>query len=516
MRISDTVHQLDAELKSLAPFDSDLNFSIADADNREQLYLRTFVFMDMYHGAANWFLEPQAAAMFEADSKIKKKRKQVKRDFEKIRGFTRKSKDWSPRRKVYEIDNRFQLRFNRTLKNFTWVFNELESAQQQRTVCFFHSNINDPHHLHSDHGLRRFVDLAEAVYGSDPTKELSHARVCKIMLGIARDREHCLDPIGLKVESFALKHLLASTLASDQTDEEIDDCIAFLKINAARTENIDSTVEQAKWQFLRTASALIDLRDKEYKRAMKNQTHWTNEDAIMSILYRGFSRIQNLPKYLADHFERRLDSEFENTVQFSDDEKKELEAFIKNLRVASKKKQRNGEIRFFPPITDAMTKADFKRELEIQQRRYREIEAACKKPPADRVRELATLNVAWTANLEWKESPILKYVQCNPIHDQELVSQANGRIAVCLAVVKKWRMAHDGNPPTTLDEAFKFADAGPVPTDPFNGEPLKMQNSRVATSVYSVGPDLKDDDMTMLSGKDNPMKGDVVLSVDFD
>jgi hypothetical protein len=43
-----------------------------------------------------------------------------------------------------------------------------------------------------------------------------------------------------------------------------------------------------------------------------------------------------------------------------------------------------------------------------------------------------------------------------------------------------------------------------------------MQNSRVATSVYSVGPDLKDDDMTMLSGKDDPMKGDVVLTVDFD
>jgi hypothetical protein len=210
--------------------------------------------------------------------------------------------------------------------------------------------------------------------------------------------------------------------------------------------------------------------------------------------------------------ERRLDKNYKNL--FSDSQTRKMEELTQKYRDADR--QSEIEEQLFCTIISQMTRADFKQELEIHRQRYREIQAACNKTAKERGKKLRKLNDVWTIDPSWTKSPILKFINCNQIHDYELKRRFYRRASLCLTVAKKWRMAHGGKPPTSLEEAFNFANAGKVPNDPYDGKQLRMKNSKVTTSIYSVGPDLKDNRMTSLKSSGNPPKGDLVLTVEFE
>jgi hypothetical protein len=80
------------------------------------------------------------------------------------------------------------------------------------------------------------------------------------------------------------------------------------------------------------------------------------------------------------------------------------------------------------------------------------------------------------------------------------------RTAECAVAVERFRAAHDGTPPATLD-ALVPAFIDRVPVDPFSGAPLKLRSSRGGYAVYSVGGNFTDDGGTALKAPPTPASG---------
>jgi hypothetical protein len=82
------------------------------------------------------------------------------------------------------------------------------------------------------------------------------------------------------------------------------------------------------------------------------------------------------------------------------------------------------------------------------------------------------------------------------LHQQR--ARAYGRLLATLrtadaaAAVERYRAAHGGSPPETLDVLVP-AFLERVPIDPFTGVPVKWKASPASYTIYSVGSDFKDD-----------------------
>ncbi len=76
--------------------------------------------------------------------------------------------------------------------------------------------------------------------------------------------------------------------------------------------------------------------------------------------------------------------------------------------------------------------------------------------------------------------------------EQQAFCEASVRTTIAGCAIERHRLAHAGHPPETLAElvpAFLTA----VPTDPFDGQPLRYHRTGDAFVVYSIGADGKDD-----------------------
>ena len=80
------------------------------------------------------------------------------------------------------------------------------------------------------------------------------------------------------------------------------------------------------------------------------------------------------------------------------------------------------------------------------------------------------------------------------------------RTAECAVAVERFRAAHGGTLPATLDDLVPaFIDR--VPVNLFSGAPLKLRSSTGTYAVYSVGPNFRDDGGTALKAPRKPATG---------
>jgi type II secretory pathway pseudopilin PulG len=70
--------------------------------------------------------------------------------------------------------------------------------------------------------------------------------------------------------------------------------------------------------------------------------------------------------------------------------------------------------------------------------------------------------------------------------------EARRRAALVAVAIERYRLQHDGRPPERLDALIPQFLAE-VPTDPFDGQPLRYQNRENGYVVYSIGADGADD-----------------------
>jgi len=77
--------------------------------------------------------------------------------------------------------------------------------------------------------------------------------------------------------------------------------------------------------------------------------------------------------------------------------------------------------------------------------------------------------------------------------------RARLRVAITTLAVERWRLAHKGAMPGSLNDLVP-ALLPAVPLDPFDGQPLRFKKLARGYVVYSIGPDQQDD-----GGKERPL-----------
>jgi hypothetical protein len=82
------------------------------------------------------------------------------------------------------------------------------------------------------------------------------------------------------------------------------------------------------------------------------------------------------------------------------------------------------------------------------------------------------------------------------------------RLGTTAVALEQFRAAHENRYPAALSELTPEYLSGP-PADPFDGQPLRYQKKGNGYTLYSIGPDLKDNSGARKSGKD----GDIVFIV---
>ena len=78
--------------------------------------------------------------------------------------------------------------------------------------------------------------------------------------------------------------------------------------------------------------------------------------------------------------------------------------------------------------------------------------------------------------------------------------RAKARIAQTVLAIERYRLAHAGQLPDSVD-ALVPAYLPAIPSDPFDGKPLRFKRRQSGYIVYSVGPDTVDD-----GGLEKPVK----------
>jgi hypothetical protein len=75
---------------------------------------------------------------------------------------------------------------------------------------------------------------------------------------------------------------------------------------------------------------------------------------------------------------------------------------------------------------------------------------------------------------------------------RETTHRAAARVAQTALALERWRLTNGGKLPESLFALLpQFMPA--VPTDPFDGQPLRFRQTETGYVVYSVGPDANDD-----------------------
>ena len=77
--------------------------------------------------------------------------------------------------------------------------------------------------------------------------------------------------------------------------------------------------------------------------------------------------------------------------------------------------------------------------------------------------------------------------------------RARLRVAITALAIERWRLAHQGALPNSVDELGP-ALLPEVLLDPFDGQPVRFKKLAHGYVVYSIGPDQQDD-----GGKERPL-----------
>jgi hypothetical protein len=90
-------------------------------------------------------------------------------------------------------------------------------------------------------------------------------------------------------------------------------------------------------------------------------------------------------------------------------------------------------------------------------------------------------------------------------------AEADRAGAECLTAVRRWQLTHDGSPPPDLATAFQ-AWKRAVPSDPFDGKPMRLIIREGRPIVYSIGKD-GEDDLGRVDSDNDLLMGDLVYQL---
>jgi diadenosine tetraphosphatase ApaH/serine/threonine PP2A family protein phosphatase len=481
--------ELPAEIKAAAPFDTSC-LSINPAENREQLYLRTFIFSNptSLRNRQGWYADDAVAAKIFGQPSNKSRLEKSIRALMKLDDFRRKCEGWDHWKERFEIEKKRVRLAKKQQASFAPILDELEAAQEARPRCQFHwthsSNRTDPLPFQLPY-FDRMIEL-QIVLAGEFEDDL---QFLDTMLTVERDVASLRhESWSSRNERLLLEHLTKKMLSSDLSDEQLNKLIDVLLRHQRDADRYDMTTEIAKSRYLQNVDMLINLREKKYLITKRGTQFWDESTAIEQTISRVLPNVGSCSS--VEHLIlQRLDSPHADRMMLSESQKNELRTIAGKFRAAFKAQDAFALRKFLAATVTDMTSVDFASEIEIQAKRYRQIKAACDLPYAERSKTLKLLDLFWLTDSSWTKSKILMFLTSSAMLDEEPAVRFYRRASTTAALVKSWRLKHPGKVPTSLKEVFDFANAGPVLQDPYARKPLQMSNSKVTIEIQSVGPD---------------------------
>jgi hypothetical protein len=148
-------------------------------------------------------------------------------------------------------------------------------------------------------------------------------------------------------------------------------------------------------------------------------------------------------------------------------------------------------------------------EEQFLQSTFQQLLAARKEPLPDRLKVESLIHQK-SAEAAGKKLAIIEWLVPSlarpPAKEAECLASA--RLGLTAIALEQFRAAHDNRYPATLSELTP-ACLSAVPLDPFDGQPLRYRTKGSGYTLYSIGPDLKDDGGERKTAKE----GDILFEV---
>ena len=495
-RIPDGWTKLPDWAKTNFPFDANVYFDISDSENREPLYLESFLLFDF--GEASYFYpglenEPEYKAKNDENNKWVTRAHEFLRNNVDENGLIRINADARPEAEAI-------------LKHYEPAFEKLESAQA-RPRCFFHPPVDTlglTFHLH----IPRYIAELSGLRCQLELESADASRNAQILLRLIRDTRSLAEDVGQlslnASETYGFAWSVRPLLESPNlTDGQLNELIAVLNEHYAGMKEPNPVIEAARHGHLMFRNLLRQLESGEYAAQVEKRCEdlgLKNALPLPKLLITElgtFAGIHTNESVLDDEIAAlaKTDPKMQDAAKLLAQSRKEFEQQDPVQKLSRQNEaDEMGVTLFLLRDLDSMTKEDFAKEVAVLNKRYQQIEAACALPFPESNLKLEVLANQWTADDEWKSTKFLKWFQPKSfLHKGQRRSVLRSGAYLCLAAAMKWQRDQKGAPPETLAQALDNIGVKEIPVDPFSGAPLKMTVLGNRVVVYSVGPDGDDD-----------------------
>jgi hypothetical protein len=342
-------------------------------------------------------------------------------------------------------------------------------------VCFPEGPERDRRSQAAEDRMRRYVELERALR-NDPEgvpPEVIDAVIALYETGFwklaeAQRRDRCLFEAGLGTEA-PLPHLQAARQVAR---------VASLRVRrAVERRDFDAAIRDVE-------AVLRLVRDLRPRGAMINQlvaaalTQGTCADMVKTILAD--------PGLRVEHCDRLLKVLLDHEASSSDGYAEGLRAEYVTARALLRDLGRTQ-----PQLAARTAPAEHTRMVRNLDGYYRTLLGLDGLPYARRLEKFATMK-------NWAGDDLLALVFAGVPAFMEQFAQAMGRMnaslhaSECMIVMRRWQLKHRGLP-RALAVAVKDAGLKAIPTDPYDGHPMKVALLGSPPVVYSVGKDGRDD-----------------------
>lgn len=492
LRIPDAFESLSDELVQDVPFDLSQYYGIDDDQNREQLYLQFIVEYAMLHRKG--YALPRLEEMFPIGDDFLRDRAFQKR-YKKLQTAQKRIRNFIDDNNGFKVKDEDLTKVKRWLAPFEPGIKKLRKLQNI-DACFFHEPYGPFKKSPTGDGADFIVNLLELRFGVDAGADDRIDDVA-IWLGLSTDLSRYGSERSGEINTLkCLERIVGPMLSnSEQTPEQLDELIEVLKVARQRRQRVDPVLERARYEYLIARSVFLNLKTKAYLANPKFSE--AGEIRIAVDRFRaiaGNTYPQSFPQRWANSNRPPVEKEFVKRLALMHDRRPMGNYSDENHRVFEA---------FVAEKVLEMTDADFDRDFEIFRKRYQQIDAACKLPYVEATKELGKLRHDWVlGDDQWKDSPLLLMNEPG-----RLRSRVNYHLPLdaylCLASLKKWKIEHNDEEPTTLTDALRAIGVDEVVVDPYspNGKQLRRIRSNKRLAVYSIGKDHKNN-----KGKQIPYK----------
>ena len=395
-------------------------------------------------------------------------------------------------RDIFELEDLEQLR--EVVAEYEEGFRKLREAQREE-ACVFEIAISPlaiTPHAHTARSVARIVFLSVHRHLADGKLDAGIDDV-EMLLRLARDLgprgDMACQLVRLILEQWCWQDLLPHILSQDGLT--IEHCDRMLNLVEDSARAVNPILEAEKYEQLLWRQRLYQLERNEYDVAARvKQFHLRGSFTVPTMLLWENSAA----------IERRINSDVvrqsAEEMAKEDEEAKQLYEKIKteetkNKRLTARMDRMLAAILLTKALLNVPAE-DLRRDYEVLDERYGQLEKAVRQPYPERVEDLMMLR-DWTRDDAWDRAEVLRVFRPMLLPpERERLATTQRRMLLCLLAVVRGQLAGEDEA-ADLEQPVRAAGLPQVPLDPYSGAPIRSMKLDGQYIIYSVGPDGDDD-----------------------